>query len=169
VVNRPAGGARSAKHLRAPLDWYIEPAERSSSCSTLSTSRRGWPDHIWDGCCGRGHRARSREPVRPPRSLAPTCDRRGRYGDFDFRDFAWCKQDILETSARRGTSAPSAPVVLCVEPAVRLFEGIAERIIRHVVAPRPRRAAFLVPIAFLASNGRYKLFTRDLRPSHTRS
>jgi hypothetical protein len=171
MVNRPAGGARSKKHLRAPLDWYLEPTrspEQLFHGVDFTLEGRALP--IWDGCCGRGtilevaHRYGHRVYGSDLR------DRRGRYGDFDFPGFPFTQQDILETTANPfGFARDFGPQWAYVSnPPYNYSEGIAERIIRHVLTDlRPWRAAFLVPIAFLASNGRFKLFTRDFRPSHT--
>jgi hypothetical protein len=162
VVNRPAGGARSAKHLRAPLDWYLENAP---PVEQLFHAVDFGDDPIWDGCCGRGNVLEVASRYGHEVFGSDLVDRRGHYGDFDFQSFAWCKQDILEAQRSPYRFRDYSYVS---NPPYNYSEGIAERIIRHVVTHlRPRRAAFLVPIAFMASSGRYKLFTHDLRPSHT--
>lgn len=170
MVNRPAGGARSAKHLRAPLDWYIEPRRSPEQLfhAIDFTDEAGHPMPIWDGCCGRGTILEVAARYGHRVSGSDLRDRRRDYADHDFTDFPWVQQDILEAKGNPWAIGEFGPRWAYVSnPPYNYSEGIAERIIRHVVGTlRPYRAAFLVPIAFLASNGRYRLFTRDLRPSH---
>lgn len=166
MVNRPAGGARSAKHLRAPLDWYIEEAQ---PVEQLLHAIDFGDDPIWDGCCGRGNILEVASRYGHRVAGSDLTDRRKEYRDFTFRVDDWRKQDILETQTNPwgfGSFGPHWSYIS--NPPYNYSEGIAERIIRHVVSTlKPRRAAFLLPIAFMASTGRYRLFTRDLRPSHT--
>jgi hypothetical protein len=168
MVNRPAGGARSAKHLRAPLDWYVEPRRSPEQLfhAIDFNDDDGRPMPIWDGCCGRGTILEVASRYGHQVFGSDLVDRRRAYGDHDFADFSWRKQDILEVRGAGPFGYRDWAYVS--NPPYNYLEGIAERIIRHVTgALGPRRAAFLVPIAFLASHGRYRMFTRDLRPSHT--
>lgn len=161
MVNRPAGGARSAKHKRAPLDWYIEP---SRAVEQLLHGVDFGEDPIWDGCCGRGTVPEVAMRYGHEVFGSDLADRRVPYPGFECPPFPFRRQDILEATASPFGARDWSYVS---NPPYNYSEGIAERIIRHVLGLGPRRAAFLVPIAFLASNGRHRLFTRDARPSHT--
>lgn len=157
MVNRPAGGARSAKHLRAPLDWYVEP---SRAPEELFHGVDFGDDIIWDGCCGRGTILEVAQRYGHP-VFGSDLVKRDHIADFDF-----ATANILTT-----TSPPFIPGrawSYVSNPPYNYTDGIAEAIIRHVLGRlNPRRAAFLVPIAFMASVKRHRLFTRDYRPSHT--
>lgn len=170
MVNRPAGGPRSTKYKRAPLDWYIEPPRAVEQLlhAVDFTDEKGFPMPVWDGCCGRGTVLEVAHRFNHEVFGSDLQDRRAAYGDFDFRNFPFVKQDIFDTTASpwgNGTWGPRWAYVS--NPPYNYADGIAEKIMRHVVlALKPYRAAFLVPIAFLSSAGRYGFFTRDLRPSH---
>lgn len=148
--------------MRAPLDWYVENAK---PVEQLLHAIDFGDDPIWDGCCGRGNVLEVASRYGHKVAGSDLVDRRRHYGDFDFRDFGWAKQDILDAQRSPFGFADFSYVS---NPPYNYAEGIAERIVRHVVTRlRPRRAAFLVPIAFMCSQARYKLFARDLTPSHT--
>lgn len=156
MVNRPAGGARSAKHLRAPLDWYVEP---SRSPEELFHAIDFGDDIIWDGSCGRGTILEVAQRYGHP-VFGSDLAHRQHIAEFPFR-----KLDILSVTELPFRAGREWSYVS--NPPYGYVESIAERIIRHVLERlRPRRAAFLVPIAFLASVTRRPLFTVDFRPSH---
>lgn len=171
MVNRPAGGPRSTKYERAPLDWYIEPTRAVEQLlhAIDMTDDKGRPLPLWDGCCGRGTALEVASRYGHEVFGSDLQDRRGAYANFDFRHFPFVKQDILETRANPwGYGSFGPDWVYLSNPPYNYSEAIAERIMRHVCTVlKPKRAAFLVPIAFLCSASRYRLFTRDLRPSHT--
>lgn len=164
MVNRPAGGARSAKHQRAPLDWYIEP---SRAVEQLFHAVDFGDDVIWDGCCGRGTVLEVASRYGHAVVGSDLQDRRRAYADFDFQSFPWSRLDVRQATRVPVSNLNGRTWSYVSNPPYGYQDGIAEAIIRHVISLGPRRAAFLVPIAFLASNGRHRFFTRDLRPSHT--
>jgi tRNA G10 N-methylase Trm11 len=163
MVNRPAGGSRSANHLRAPLDWYIEPAR---AVEQLLHAIDFGEDVIWDGCCGRGTVLEVASRYGHPVIGSDLQDRRRAYADFAFTDFPWSRQDILQATRLPASNLGGRTWSYISNPPYGYSDGIAEKIMRHVLSLGPRRAAFLVPIAFLASTGRHRFFTRDCRPSH---
>lgn len=160
MTNRPAGGARSKRHERSPLDYYVEPPR---AVEQLFHAIDFGQDLIWDGCCGRG-------------TVLEVAERYGHevFGsDLQWRghQYQWVQADILKiaylppvinAAMRRGLQLSYVS-----NPPYGYAEDIAEKIMRHVLTTFPvRRAAFLVPIAFLASERRHRFFTRDHRPSH---
>lgn len=158
MVNRPAGGARSQRHLRAPLDWYVEPVR---SPEQLFHAIDFGGDFIWDGCCGKGTILDVAAKFGHPTFGSDLADR----GAVRCHD--WTQLDILKTTRLPFRLPPGVQLSYVSNPPYGYMKDIAEKIMRHVLTEFPvRRAAFLVPIAFLASEGRFRLFTRDFRPSH---
>lgn len=158
MTNRPAGGARSKRWERAPYDWYCEsPAavEQLMACVDFEQ------DLIWDPCCGRGN----------------VLDVAKRWGHETVGS------DIIDRHPRhrfiRGnvltqiTAAPSvwgrATSVISNTP-FSYEKDIAERIIDRILERMDvRRAAFILPISYLAGQNRWRggLFAGRYRPSHT--
>lgn len=157
MVNRPAGGDRSKKWERAPYDWY---RESPRVVEQLMHGVDFGDDLIWDPCCGVGN----------------VLDVAKRYGHETFGS------DIIDRRPRhpfqRGniltqiTAPPRSPTgrrVSVISNTPYSYEDeIAERIMTRVLESFPvRRAAFIVPIAFIASQDRWG--PRRLlrwRPSH---
>jgi tRNA G10 N-methylase Trm11 len=161
VVNRPAGGPRSKGYARAELDWYVEPAR---AVEQLFHAIDFENDVIWDGSCGRGTVLEVASRYGHEIFGSDLRDRRGRYANFNFYGFPFQRQDILEATEANFSFRPWSYVS---NPPYNYTSGIAERIMRHVLERlRPRRAAFLVPIAFLCSAARHRFFMQDFRPSH---
>lgn len=157
MPGNPVGVTKDKRYAREDFDWYIEPrftVEQLMSCISFNVG--GTPDHIIDVTCGsgnildvakaRGHSTAGYDIVNrnPAHPLT--------VGDF-------LKVERMAMAKDRATS------VIC-NPPYSYIEDIAEKIIRHVCRFPIHRAAFLVPIAFLCSQGRYRFFTRDLKPSH---
>lgn len=165
MVNRPAGGARSKRHERAPLDWYLDDVEHVAPLF----DRIDFGDSlIWDPCCGRGNildvaQARGHltfgsdlveraDPFRP----SPRAAIRKRHA-FEVDDFL--VRDHLPSTGGR-------PLSIVCNPPYGYVDNIAERIIRKALTLPIYRAAFVVPIAFLSSNERWEFFARQFKPSH---
>lgn len=153
MVNRPAGGARSKKWEREPYDWYREgprPVEQLMDAIEFGN------DLIVDPSCGtgnildvakrRGHRTAGIDIIdRYPRHQFKRCN---------FLEMQRMpKVEGLETS------------IIC-NPPYSYEPDIAEKFIRRALSFNVRRAAFLLPIAFMAGQDRWAFF-RDLKPSHT--
>ena len=154
MVNRPAGGARSKKYLRADYDWYCEneiPVRQLLDCIDFAD------DLIWDPCCGRGNildvaRERGHRTVG-----SDIVDRSPRH--------RFIRGNVL-TQISRPPGSHARPTSVISNPPYGYEEDIAERIMRRVLAWPVRQSAFLLPIAFLASAGRWRFFEQDWRAAH---
>lgn len=155
MVNRPAGGARSQRWERAPYDFYRElPWVVEQIMKAIDFE----DDLIWDPCCGTGNTLDVAKARGHPTIGSDVVDRHAKHAFF--------RANIL-----RLTKSPSPPEgrclsVICNSP-YSYIPDIAERVIRAVCAFPIRRAAFILPLAFLAGQERRRFFARDLRPSHT--
>ena len=152
MVNRPAGGARSQKWERSDYDFYREPR---AAAEQLFEGIDFGDDRIWDPCCGQGNildvaKARGHDTVGSDIIMRGAAHR-------------FTRGNIL--SITRPPSGLGRALSVVTNPPFSYQPDIAERIIRKVLDFPVRRAAFIVPIAFLAGQDRYRFFT-DLRPSH---
>ncbi len=153
MVNRPAGGDRSKRWEREPYDWYVDPP----FCTQQLMERISFGDDlIYDPSCGRGTildvaKARGFQTFG-----SDIIDRHPRH-DFKRGDFLQLQQ--LPPLRGRGLS-------IINNPPYSYIEDIAEKFMRHAVELPINRAAFLVPIAFLCSASRWRLFHQDFNPSH---
>lgn len=114
-------------------------------------------DLIWDPCCGKGNVLDIAKRRGHPTIGSDIIDRKPLHRFF--------RGNVLQA-----TKAPRiegrATSIIC-NPPYSYEPNIAERIMRKAVADfHLRRAAFIVPIAFLAGQDRWPFFTRDCRPSH---
>jgi hypothetical protein len=165
MVNRPAGGHRSKKWERAPYDWY---REGPAPVEQLFHGVDFGDDLIWDPCCGAGN----------------ILDVAARYGHPVFGS------DLINRNPKHKFELRSALSITALPDWVRFFwmrgravsivsntpysyePTIAERIIAHLLhhlSGHVRRFAFIVPIAFLAGQERWRdnRFAGRWRPSHT--
>lgn len=149
MVNRPAGADRAKKWERSPYDWYREsPRAVEQVFAGLAAHGVSFNDDlIWDPCCGAGN----------------VLDVAKRYGHQTFGS------DVVDRHPRhrfaRGnilTQVRSMPRVegkatsIITNPPYSYERDIAEKIISRVLETFPvRRAAFILPIAFLASQDRW--------------
>lgn len=160
MVNRPAGGDRSKKWERAPHDWYRE-SPRVVEQLVHGLARHGAPfgdDLIWDPCCGAGNVL---DVMRRYGHLTHGSDLIDRQPDHPFEH-----RNVFQISAM--PRRPGHETSLISNTPYSCEDEIAERIMSHVLDRYPVRvAAFIVPIAFLASQDRWG--ARRLlrwRPSH---
>lgn len=158
MSNRPAGGARSKKWERSPYDWYRE-SERV--IEQLMHGIDFGDDLIWDPCCGMGN----------------VLDVAKRYGHrtvgSDIVDrkpnHHFMRGNILSQIPRMPELEGRYTSVISNIP-FSYIEDIGERVICAVLDKfSVRRAAFIVPIAFLASQDRWtdNKFAGKYKPSHT--
>jgi hypothetical protein len=161
MVNRPAGADRSKKWERAPYDWYREsPRVVEQLFHGLAAHGCYFDDDlIWDPCCGVGN----------------VLDVAKRYGHLTFGSdivdrhprHPFQRGNIL-TQIKAMPTRPGRQTSLISNTPYSYEDEIAERIMTRVLEVYPvRRAAFIVPIAFLASQDRWG--PRRLlrwRPSH---
>lgn len=157
MVNRPAGGARSQKWERAPYDWY---RESPRVVEQLMHGIDFGSDLIWDPCCGGGNTLDVAKRYGHPTFGSDIVDRHPRH--------RFQRGNILSNVNRMPTLEGRPTSVIC-NPPYSYEPDIAERIITRILEVFPvRRAAFILPIAFLASQDRWgsKRLLR-WRPSHT--
>lgn len=158
VVNRPAGGARSERHPREPHDWYCENA---TPVEQLFDAIDFGDDVIWDPSCGRGN-------------ILDVASRRGHrvIGSdlFDRRNVSrrhpWFRADFLRLGADGVPRTGGRRLSIINNPPYSYIGDICEAFIRRALELPVFRAAFVVPIAFLASNERWRFFQREFKPSH---
>lgn len=155
MSNRPAGGARSQKWEKSDYDFY---REKPIVIEQLMATVDFGDDLIWDGCCGTGNVLNVAKARGHPTIGSDIIDRH-------------CLHPFYRSNILKATRWPKSPdgraLSYISNPPYSYEEDIAERIMRHVTGAFPvRRAAFIVPIAFLASAGRYQFFAKDCRPSH---
>lgn len=155
MTNRPAGGDRSKKWERADYDWYRElPMVVEQIMDAIDFG----DDLIWDPCCGAGNTLDVAKRRGHPTIGSDIVDRLARHRFF--------RANILRLSKAPTPPDDRALSVVC-NPPYSYIPDVAECVIRAVCALPVRRAAFIVPLAFLAGEDRHRFFTRDLRPSHT--
>ena len=160
MVNRPAGGARSAKWERSDYDFYKEP--RLANQQLFDRISFGEPDAldlIWDPTCGSGWVLDEAKKRGHPTIGSDIIDRAPRHKFF--------RGNVLGLTKWPKPPAGRSLSVVC-NPPYSYEDDIAEKIIRKVLTTFPiRRAAFILPIAFLAGQNRWAFFERDFKPSHT--
>lgn len=155
MVNRPAGGARSQKYERAADDWYREGPRAVQQLMHVVDFAN---DLIWDPCCGGGNVLDVAKAYRHPVIGSDIVDRHSRHKFF--------RANILSQVRKAPTFPGRATSIISNTP----FGDDAERIIAHILDRYLfRRAAFIVPIAFLAGQERWRgnKFHGRWRPSHT--
>ena len=144
MVNRPAGGARSKKWERAPYDWYREgprPVEQLLNAINFGD------DLIWDCCCGAGNILDVARRWGHQTVGSDIVDRNPRH--------RFIRGNIL-THISKAPTLPGRATSLICNPPYSYEPDIAEKIITHVLERFAiRKAAFILPIAFLASQDRW--------------
>lgn len=160
MVNRPAGGPRSKQWERAPYDWYCE-SPRVVEQLVHGLDRHGVSfddDLIWDPCCGRGNVLDVMKAYGHFTHGSDVVDRHARH--------AFTRGNVLQLS--RLPTLPGRATSIMSNTPYSYEPDIAERVISHCLDTFPaRRFAFILPIAFLASQDRWQA-SRLLkhRPSH---
>jgi hypothetical protein len=156
MVNRPAGGARSKKWEKSEFDWYVEPPR---AVEQLLDGIDFGDDLIWDPCCGKGTVLDVAKAWGHPTVGSDLVNRFPRHRFF--------RGNILSQVATMPTHPGRQTSIVC-NPPYSYEDNIAERVITHCLENYPvRRAAFILPVAFLNSQDRWGS-TRLLRlkPSH---
>lgn len=166
MVNRPAGGPRSERYEREPYDWYCEsPRAVEQVFAGVPEDTWGAPffgdDLIWDPCCGRGNILDVAKRWGHPTVGGDVVDRHPRH--------RFIRGNVLHTS--KAPSVPGRQTSVFSNTPYHYVPKIAEQIIAHLLQPKfdLRRLAFIVPIAFLAGQERWRgqKFHGQYRPSHT--
>lgn len=159
MSNRPAGGARSKRWPKQEYDWFCEPRWLAEQIfDEISFGDPGAPDLIFDPCCGTGNILDVAKARGHPTIGGDIIDRHPKH--------RFNRGNILINQP-----IPSAPpgrsISVVTNPPYSYEQDVAEKVIRRVLDVVPiRRAAFILPIAFLAGQNRWRFFARDLRPSH---
>lgn len=162
MVNRPAGGARSKKWEKSPYDFY---RESPRVVEQLMHGIDFGNDLIWDPCCGTGNVLDVAKRYGHPTFGGDIVDRHARH--------PFQRGNILTQVRKMPVMAGRATSVIS-NPPYSYEEDIAERIMLRILERFDvRRAAFIVPIAFLASDRRWGRILPPpdgrgrFRPSHT--
>lgn len=163
MTNRPAGGDRSKKWERADRDWYRESARVVEQLvHGLALAGVGFDDDlIWDPCCGAGNVLDVMKRYGHPTVGSDVVDRHPRHRFF--------RANVL-SQVRRAPTQPGRQTSIVSNTPYSYEPDIAERIIDFVLERFPvRRAAFILPIAFLAGQERWRgnKFAGRWKPSHT--
>jgi hypothetical protein len=149
LSNRPAGGDRSKKWERSPYDWYREsPRAVEQLFHGLAAAGVSFGnDLIWDPCCGGGNVLDVAKRYGHKTFGSDVVDRHPRH---PFR-----VGNILKSVSKMPVLEGRATSIIC-NPPYSYEPEIAEKIITRIVETFPvRRAAFILPIAFLASQERW--------------
>lgn len=161
MSNRPAGGDRSKRHPREPLDWYCE---SQTAAGQIMDAIDFDNDLILDPTCGRGNLLDVAKRRGHPTVGIDLVERRCVVGGSLVSErHSFARGDFLKLKAPPKTNG-RALSIFC-NPPYSYREGICERIIRHALDLPVRLACFIVPIAFLAAEERYHFFTRDFKPA----
>jgi hypothetical protein len=149
MVNRPANKNTAKKWDRAPQDWYRE-SPRVVQQLVHGLARHGVSfddDLIWDPCCGGGNVLDVMERYGHPTVGSDVVDRHPRHRFF--------RGNVL-TQFKKAPTAPGRQTSIITNTPYSYEAEIAERIITHCLESYAvRRAAFILPIAFLASQDRW--------------
>lgn len=164
MVNRPAGGARSERKPREPYDWYCDSPREVRQLIRDGRIDLG-QDLIYDPSCGRGNildtaKAHGHDTLGSDLfdRICPMSDTRAstRHPWFEGNFL------LMPPPARLA----GRPFSIFNNPPYSYQTDICERFIRHALTHYPARwSIFLVPIAFMCSEGRWAFFESEFRPA----
>ena len=146
MVNRPADSNpnKSRKWPRADLDWY---RESPRVVEQLMHGIDFGDDLIWDPCCGAGNVLDVAERYGHPTIGSDVVDRHPRH--------RFIRGNVLSQIARAPRSPGRETSIICNPPYSYVAE-VGERVITHCLENfAVRRAAFIVPVAFINSQDRW--------------
>lgn len=158
------GKGAESEFPRDPNGWYVETrAAVNQLADAIAFSSEGLPDLIWDPSCGggmipdvmseRGHPAIGSDIVE-----------RGRWGR---NPWTFYRGNFLAVTRWPTPHDGRRLSIICNPPYNEPEPGIAEAFIHRALEMIPfHRAAFLVPIGFLAGQTRYDRLWSPHRPSH---
>lgn len=159
MTNRPAGGDRSKKHEREPFDWYLDmPTEIRQLFRRFDFGT----DLIYDPSCGRGNILTIAQEFGYDVMGSDIVDR------WMFRpaDIPFFQGDFLKLQ-RLPKMAQGRGLSIFNNPPYSYVDDIAEEFIRKALTLPINRAVFVLPIAFLASGGRWAFFDHEFKPAYT--
>ena len=152
-------GELSSANSRHPWDWYVEERWVTHRLADFLPLDRGVT--YLDPCCGSGNIV---EALAERGHQAFGTDLFERYEGSRFlgiHDWMGDQRHLLEAS--------NALSIFFNPPYSRqngaLVRGLAEKCIRRAIEVATHKVAALLPVKWLASKGRYKLFEQDHRPS----
>lgn len=160
MVNRPAGGARSERRPREPLDWYCENAR---PVDQLMDRIDFGDDLIFDPSCGRGNILDVAKRRGHPTAGLDLVDR----ADVVSGTRVSARHDFARGNffhLRKPPPTNGRALSVLNNPPYSYLDGICERYIRKALDLPIRQAAFVVPIAFLCGGERWAFFEREFRP-----
>jgi hypothetical protein len=168
MVNRPANANTAKKWDRAPQDWYREsPRVIQQLVHGLAAAGTHFgTDLIWDPCCGMGNVLDVMASYGHETIGSDVIDRHAKHRFIRGNVLQLSKMPRQPFSRFRGS--PYRETSILSNTPYSYEPDIAERIITHCLETFPFRvAAFILPIAFLASQDRWAK-SRLLRwkPSH---
>jgi hypothetical protein len=144
------------KSKRHPLDWYVdEPwcAEQIAAALDDFALEREEGLAFWDPCCGMGN------------TMLAAHDRGFATFGLDlvenivFSNFVSGPPVIFKPGDFLEATVAPAPCSIFCNPPYSYVPGILEAFVRHALTLTSRRVCILVPNKWLASQGRYDLFT----------
>ncbi|WP_448660338.1 class I SAM-dependent methyltransferase [Sphingomonas sp. CJ99] len=162
------GTGRKAK--RQPVDWYVDESwvawQLTDALGGFAEERASF-ELIWDPCAGsgrtmcafleQGHRVAMSDLV--DRLDRPMLAESANIGSAPVPMFF--KADFLEGDGGRNRW-PGCSIVC--NPPYSYIENIAEAFVRQALRVASRRVCMVLPLKWLASQGRYRLFMEDHPP-----
>jgi hypothetical protein len=150
--------AKGARPPRDPYNWYREPR---SSVDQLFDAMSFGNDLIWDPCCGSANILDVAQDRGHPTIGSDVIDR------HKPRPHRFYRGNFLELT--RWPKMPGRRLSIVSNPPYGRqggYASISNEIIHRALHMIPfHRAAFLLPIEFLCSSGRYAFF-QNFKPSH---
>lgn len=158
MVNRPSGGARSQRWEKSQYDFYREENWVNEAIfNAIDFGPKDNLDLIWDGSCGTGSTLDVAKQFGHQTIGSDIVDRQAKHKFF--------RGNILQI-----TSIPKPPegkaMSYLSNPPYSYQPDICEKIMRRTMDWPLRRAVFIVPIAFLNGQARWRFFMEEFNPSH---
>lgn len=149
---------------RHPYDWYVEEhwvtGQLIQALGFREEIEAG--EAIWDPCCGMGNVAVAFEGIEFPHAIFLS-DIVNRFDPAQLCEETRDRVHFFISDFRRIDRAP-APCSIVFNPPYSYEKGIAETFVRKALGLTARRVCALVPVKWLASQTRYRLFGEDRPP-----
>lgn len=162
MVNRPAGGERSKRHPREPHDWYCEdhrPVDQLMDAIDFGRS------FIYDPSCGRANILDVAKRRGYPTVGSDLFDRRcAAAGTLASERHHFFPANFLQL--KRPPRLGDRRMSIINNPPYSYKADICEHFIRKALDLPIHMAAFVVPIAFVCSDERWRFFQEEFRPAH---
>ena len=151
----------TAGYAKSPFDWYVE--EQWVTQALIEAADQHYLDggpsssweRVWDPCAGSGNVLKA--------FSSAALGKGGWASDIEFRGYdprkpLFTQIDFLAPMKVLKPYAPRGKFSIVSNPPFSYKKGIAEAIIRRALALATNKVAMLLPIKYLASQGRYALF-----------